>query len=247
MPNKKLTNSAKKDSRVQTLNLYDNEELIAKIASALSVKTRRDIIKLVNISPYSINDIAWKLSIPVSTASFHVKNLVDAGILMYSSNTQRRGNEKIVTLGNYVLTMFLGALLQENPTFNKVKTIEIPIGSYSSCEVNAPCGILLSTNESILADSPISFYHPNRHLAKTLWLKQGFLEYTIPLFNYTKPTDTSIEPIDKNSITSLNFSFEICSETAQYNHDYKSDVTLSVNNIASSAPIHNASLKAFFA
>lgn len=231
MPKKTQIKSAKMDSRIQTLNLYDNEETIAKIASALSVKTRRDIIKLVNISPCSINDIAWKLSVPVSTASFHVKNLVDAGILMYSFSTQRRGNEKIVTLGNYVISMFLGALLQENPSYNKIKTIEIPIGSYSSCKVDAPCGIVLNSNEYILADSPISFYHPNRHLAKTLWLKQGYLEYTIPLFNYTKHTETSIEPIDLNSITSLNFSFEICSETAQYNHDYKSDVTLSVNNI----------------
>ena len=231
MPNKKNTNSSKQDSRIQTLNLYDNEELIAKVASALSVKTRRDIIKLINISPHSINDIAWKLSIPVSTASFHVKNLVEAGILMYSYNTQRRGNEKIVTLGNYIITLFLGTLLENNPKFNKVKNIEIPIGSYSSCEVVAPCGIILNNDEILLADSPIAFYHPNRHLAKALWLKQGFLEYTIPLFNYSKTSTHNIEAIDKGSIIALGFSFEICSETAQYCHNYKSDITLSVNDI----------------
>ena len=230
MQNKKNL-SVTNNSRVQIFNLYDNEEQIAKVASALSVKTRRDILRLINLSPYSINDIAWKLSIPTSTASIHVKCLVDAGLLIYSSNTQKRGNEKLVTLGNYALSLFLGRPAIENPKFNKVNTIEIPIGSYSSCSVCPPCGLIIDEKELLLADSPISFYHPKRFLAKAIWLKQGYLEYSIPLFNYTRPTKTSIEPLDKKSITSLNFSFEICSETAQFNHDYKSDITLSVNGI----------------
>ena len=95
--------------RLQTLNLYDSDAELAKIASALSVKTRRDIIRLINRAPCSINQIAWKLNIPVSTASFHVKALIDAGLVIAPSISQKRGNEKAVTLGNYLFTLSLAA------------------------------------------------------------------------------------------------------------------------------------------
>lgn len=70
-------------ARIKSLNLYENEETIANIASALSVPARRKIIKLINKSNFSINEIAEKLNMPVSTTSFHVKVLVNAGLLSY--------------------------------------------------------------------------------------------------------------------------------------------------------------------
>lgn len=229
---KQIKTESTQGSRLQTLSLYDDEELIAKIASALSVKTRREILKLINRAPCSINDISWKLGIPVSTASFHVKALVDAGLLIYSVNTKKRGNEKLVALGNYVIALFLGQRPSGSPKYNKVKTIEIPIGSYSSHQVTAPCGLALKNGEEhLLADSPASFHHPKRFLAKSIWLTQGYLEYTVPFFNYDITNQKVLEPLDKNSISSLNIAFEICSETAQYNHEFKSDITLSVNGI----------------
>lgn len=218
-------------SRLRDLSLFEDEEAIAKIASALSVKTRREILKLINRAPCSINDIAWKLNVPVSTASFHVKALVEAGLLIYSTNTKKRGNEKLVALGSYILSFFLGQRRFGDPQFNKVKTIEVPIGSYSAFEATAPCGMNLSTGERLLADDPLTFRHPNRFFANVIWLSQGYLEYAIPLFNYGFSTKNVLETLDRESIISLNFAFEICSETAQYNHDFKSDITLSVNGI----------------
>ncbi len=233
MDNKKQTETrASQSSRIQTLILQEDEEQIAKIASALSVKTRREILKLINRAPCSINDIAWKLGVPVSTASFHVKSLVEAGLLIYSTNTKKRGNEKLVATGNYVIALFLGQRRSVDPKFNKVKTVEIPIGSYSSHQVTAPCGMSLKDGEEhLLADNPVTFHHPKRFMAKSIWLTQGYLEYTVPFFNYDIPKKAVVTPLNKNSITSLNLAFEICSETAQYNHDYKSDITLTVNGI----------------
>ena len=229
---KQTENRALQGSRIQTLSLYEDEELIAKIASALSVKTRREILKLLNRAPCSINDISWKLGIPVSTASFHVKALVEARLLIYSVNTKKRGNEKLVSLGSYVIALFLSQRRSVDLKYNKVKTVEIPIGSYSSHQVTAPCGMLLKDGEEyLLADFPATFHHPKRFMAKSIWLTQGYLEYTVPLFNYNIPKEAVVEPLDKNSIMSLNLAFEICSETAQYNHDYKSDITLTVNGI----------------
>ena len=73
--------SKKENKRIQALNLYDKESELVKIVSALSVKTRRDIIKIINEGPLSINEIAWKLNVPVSTASFHTKVLLKTGLL----------------------------------------------------------------------------------------------------------------------------------------------------------------------
>ncbi|MBQ8406639.1 MAG: ArsR family transcriptional regulator [Clostridia bacterium] len=198
----------------------------------MSVKTRREILKLLNRAPCSINDISWKLGIPVSTASFHVKALVEAWLLIYSVNTKKRGNEKLVSLGSYVIALFLSQRRSVDLKYNKVKTVEIPIGSYSSHQVTAPCGMLLKDGEEyLLADFPATFHHPKRFMAKSIWLTQGYLEYTVPLVNYNIPKEAVVEPLDKNSIMSLNLAFEICLETAQYNHDYKSDITLTVNGI----------------
>ena len=96
------------DMRLQVINLYDKEERLVKVCSALNDPTRRRIMKLINLSPMSINDIAWKLDIPVSNASYHVKALVDAGVLRYAINTKRRGSEKTVALGTYLFTLDVG-------------------------------------------------------------------------------------------------------------------------------------------
>lgn len=216
--------------RLQTLNLYDSDAELAKIASALSVKTRRDIIRLINRAPCSINQIAWKLNIPVSTASFHVKALIDAGLVIAPSISQKRGNEKAVTLGNYLFTLSLAAPPTES-TVRDVMSVNIPIGSYSSFSATPTCGLACGDGILVVSDTPALFHSPRRFEAGLIWLKQGYLEYTIPILDYSGTRNGVSVYHDKKSIVSLDFTFEICSETALYDHDCKSDITLSVNGM----------------
>lgn len=214
--------------RLQTIDLYENEEALKKVVSALSVKARRDILRLINEGPRCINDVAWKLNMPVSTASFHIKVLVDAGLLIYSSNTKKRGKEKIVTLGNYLFTMYLGKE-GTGEIRNEMFSIDIPIGSYTDFSVKPTCGIMLSDGILLVSDTPAVFCSPQRFEAGLIWLKQGYLEYTVPMLDYFGSRENVLKYINKNTIQSVGFQFEICSEAAPYDQDYKSDITFSVN------------------
>lgn len=216
------------NSRLQTLDLYDRDDELAKIAAMLSVKTRRDIIRLINESPYSINQIAWRLNLPLSTASFHVKALENAGLVQCRTVAQKRGNEKIVTLGNYLFMLSLEKKCAES-MIRDVQTVEIPIGGYTAFDVEPTCGIMCSDGVNVVTDTPAVFYSPRRYDAGIIWMRRGYLEYTIPILDYSGSRNGDTFYHDKKSITSLNFTFEICSETALYDHDCKSDITLSVN------------------
>ncbi len=217
--------------RFRKLNLYDKEDELQKVTAALSVKTRRDIIRIVNDGSCSINHIAWKLNIPVSTASFHVKTLVEAGLLIYSSNVKKRGNEKTVSLGNYFFALSLAAPAAENSVIHEVYTVDIPIGSYTDHAVTPSCGIALKRGILIGSDIPAVFQSPRRFEAGLIWMKQGFLEYSVPLLDYSGSSTTGFEYRDRASIISLDFQFEICSEVPGHNHDFKSDITFSVNGV----------------
>ena len=221
----------KHNARIKALNLYEDEEKIVKITSALSVKTRRDIIKLINTSSLSINEIAWKLNIPVSTASFHVKTLVDAGLLIYSTPTKKIGNEKRVFLGDYLFTLYTGNPNKEYVVKQEQQTFNVPIGSYTAYSVKPTCGIATKTGYILVSDTPCVFSSPQRFEAGLIWLKQGFLEYSIPLLDYSNSVKGKLQYNDKKSIISVCFTFEICSECAGYNHNFKSDITFSINGV----------------
>lgn len=222
----------KKDQkRLNTLNLYDKEKELADVCSALSVKNRREIIKLINQSPLTINEIAWKLNIPVSTASFHTKILVKAGLLMVSSTEKKVTNQKTISLGNYFYTMNLGdtrvkAKIEPQKHTN---TINIPIGSYADFYVESPCGINTPQGILLISDTPAVFSSPERFNAGSIWLKRGYLKYDIPLLDFSGSKTTAIRYDDKSKIISLSFTLELCAETINYDHNCKSLLTVSVN------------------
>ncbi len=222
------------NSRLKSLNLYDDEDVIAGIVSALSVPIRRKILKLVNIHNYSISDIALKLNIPVSTISFHVKSLVAAGLLKYSNEAKKIGNQKRLTLNNYMFTIYTGHPTDDVRYINETRVIDIPVGSYTDYAIKeTPCG--LATEKRVYpSDAECFFSSPQRFEAGIIWLKRGFLEYSVPMLDY-EVDDTQIAHNltlkDRRNIISLCFSFEVCSEYPGYNQNCKSDLTFSVNDI----------------
>ena len=217
-------------TRLKLLTLYDNEDELAKVCSALSVPTRRAIVKLVSKSPLSVNEIAWKLNIPVSTASFHIKALNEANIVRYATNTNKRGNEKLISLNTVMFNLFLDR--DSSMVADNVQVISVPIGSYTSYYAEPTCGINTPDGVLLVEDTPIMFSSPQRFNAGLIWLKCGYLEYQVPLLNhYGSRSLGTVALRDKSSIRSISFRFELCSETAMYNHDCKSDVTFSVNGV----------------
>lgn len=217
-------------TRLKLLTLYDSEDELAKVCSALSVQTRRDIIKIIAEAPGSVNEIAWKLNIPVSTASFHIKTLVDANILRYTSGSNKRGNEKLVSLNMVMFNLMLDrnlAIVSDN-----IQVINVPIGSYTSYRAEPTCGINTPDGVLVIEDTPAMFSSPQRFNAGHIWLKCGYLEYKVPLLNYSGSRSVGTNSVyDKRAIRSVSFRFELCSETAMYDHNCKSDITFSVNGM----------------
>lgn len=224
--------SEKNTIRAKNVNLYDEEASLVKICNALSDPSRRKIVKLINeYGTMTISDIARQLNLPTSNASYHINSLINAGILICTKNTKTRGNEKHISLGIILFNLSLGSATTNIGLSDITVSQNIPIGSYSNFSVTPPCGMTTDKGIVFLTDTPITFYSPNRFEAGIIWMNSGYLEYSFPLTNYMGNELENLSYLNKKAISSISFSFELCSEAPAYNHDFKSDITFSVNGI----------------
>jgi len=200
----------------KNLTLLDDEELEA-IGEALSSPIRRKILALVNTKSYSILELARELNVALSTMSFHIKILKNAGLIKTIGSPDKRGNEKNVSQDMYELTISFSKPSIPN---KNIYSIELPIGSYSNFQITAPC-LMCDTKKEIEGyDLVSSFYSPRRNEAQIISFMKGFLEYKISTY-----------PVIEKKISSITFSLEICSECPNYNNHWKSDITFWINDI----------------
>lgn len=194
----------------------ENDERLEKIIAALSAKTRRDILRLVDEQSYSISDIAQKLDLPMSTAAFHVKHLQEADIIHVQERPASRGVTKIISRKMDEFVLKCKAIEDSSDTATTI--LQIPISSYTDCKVEASCGMASTERMIGVDDTPGIFYGPERNLAQIIWLAKGYLEYRIP--NYF---------MNNEEATELILSMELCSEAPNYQNDWSSDITFWVN------------------
>lgn len=203
-------------ARKLELTLSDDEQ-IDKIANALSAKVRRKIIRLSTEGSYSVMEMAQFLNMPVSTVSFHLKMLREAGLIQIVPNPTKKGNEKIIS--QYIsLLQFDFGLFHEQKV--NLKTIDIPVGSFNDFHVEPPCALADSTGLFIGWDRPETFYSAKRFSAQLLSFTKGYVEYTVPAFD-----------LDDKQIIELVFSLELCSECPIHNNTWKSDITFWLNGV----------------
>ncbi len=201
------------------LTLSDDDRL-EKIATALNSSTRRKILSLLTTNSYTIIEIAEQLNMSVSNISFHIKLLQKAGLINLTQNHSKRGNEKIVALEkHFIEILFINDdkyFPKPTPVWNK----EIPVGSFNLFDIQAPCGIADSDGNLIGTEaSPDIFYNYKRIKGEIIWFTEGYLEYHV-----------SNASIRGKVLESLQISCEICSECANYNNSFKSDVTFWLND-----------------
>lgn len=204
-------------SRYMYLSIREDEdEMMEKIAVALSSKTRRDILRVVNDLSYNISEIAHKLDLPISTVAFHVKHLREAGLVHVQERMLTRGVEKIVS--HKVDEIVLKCVAPLTVFETACTKFQIPIGSYTDCKVVPTCGMASTENMIGIDDTPGIFYSTERNDAQIIWLANGYLEYRIP--NYYLANEEATE---------LLFSMELCSEAPNYRNSWPSDITFWVN------------------
>ncbi len=95
----------------------------------------------------------------------------------------------------------------------------MPIGIFTDYTVTAPCGLCSTEHIIGFLDFPDSFLNPERMKAGLLWCGSGSVEYKFP--NNTK--------YEEKTVTKLEVSLELSSETPGTNVNWPSDITMWVN------------------
>lgn len=194
----------------------DEENL--PIFKALSSKTRLQILGLLRLQELSIKEISQELNLSSSIITKHIQNLEAVDIVESHSIAGKHGLKKVCKIKTSELQVILNNNYEENPL--TTTEIDIPIGSYSSFQVQPPCG--LASKEQLLGilDDPRYFVAPERVDSGIIWFTSGYLEYSIPIYE-----------IKFDLLDELEISLELCSEFPGYNNSYKSDIYFSLNGI----------------
>ncbi|MDR1900760.1 MAG: helix-turn-helix domain-containing protein [Treponema sp.] len=200
------------------LDIYQPEEA-AVIFKALSSPVRLKMLRAIMENPsINISELAERFSLPLSSAALHVRVMEEAGLIFIQEKPGLRGTQKLCAI--LIEDVYLNILHrsgEEKPT--RDMAYSMPLGNYFDCSVTKPCGIAGKRSYVGIEDSANAFYSPNRIHAQLVWFTSGFLEYRFP--------NHSIKP---EKVLELHFSFEVCSETAGYNNDWPSDITIWINH-----------------
>lgn len=193
----------------------NNPDELCRVAKALSSPVRIRILKLLYDQSYHVNEIAEKLALPPSSTGLHIRALEEAGLIRCEQRPGERGAAKLCSRTGDLVTIRLYSLLDQ-PCH--MKTVDMPIGAFTDCEIHPTCG--LGTSEGVIGseDNAESFYLPDRVNAQILWTSAGYMEYRFP------------NPVPPGSkAKKLTLSLEICSEAPNYREDWKSDITVWFN------------------
>ena len=196
----------------------NHQTRIMKIGKALSSATRLKILDMLKYTPRSLQEIAAILDIPLSSAALHIKTLEEAQLIVTESQPGIRGSMRvcICSMQSFHLETFDADIDSEN----KTTSLEMPIGSYSNCDICPTCG-LADENGAIEAyDTIQSFYAPARTHAQLIWFTKGYIEYRFP--NICNP----LLPLGE-----ISFSMENCSEAPGFLENWPSDITVSINDV----------------
>lgn len=193
----------------------EDKEVLCLVAKALSSPVRLEILEALNNEGMIIGDIARKLGIPASSAALHVKILEQADLIMMEEQPGTRGSTKLCNRKKDGVHM---DLIKKERGVLQLESIEMPVGAYTECKVVPTCGLAGDKGIIEVEDTQYCFYSPRRFEAGILWSAAGYVVYHFP---NKVPKDRVIKK--------LSLCMEICSEAAGYKEDWKSDITLWVN------------------
>lgn len=209
-------------ARYLSFTLSD-EDRLKYVCYALDSPVRRKILQLCTIKSFTIKQLSELTNNSLSTTSFHIKTLKEAGLINISARPAKKGHELVVSLEavNLIISMSMPQKLRETNRSLKAYKTEIPVGSFTSFSIQRPCGMANAEGHLLEEESIVgAFYSHQRYNAQLIWTSMGYLEYQIPCY-----------PFASKEIESINISCEICSETSNYDNTYKSEITFWLNDI----------------
>ena len=194
----------------------DNNKLL-DIAHALSSPQRLEILQLLNTRSMSVKELSIITNTPLSSTLLNINILENAGLINVEETFTKKGKSKLCSRNVDKVDI---SIYKPTINVNNSLTIEIPIGNYSSYDIpyNIGCGIATKEHTIGIDNNTDVFFSDERFKAGYIWFTKGFLEYR--LSNKNIPSKLS-----KISIT-----FEVCSEAPFYRNDWKSDISMFLNN-----------------
>ncbi len=182
---------------------------------ALASVPRWRLLQCLGEGGRTINELAEMLSLPASTTAAHIKILEEAGLIRTELQAAVHGLQKFCTRSydNVTVSLPMGAAKA-----NDIVELAMPIGAYTTSNVQPTCGLASSTSLIGFLDDPLSYYEPERVHAGLLWFRSGYLEYVFP----------NRLPISAR-LLSVQVSMEICSEAPLHNNEWPSDITVWIN------------------
>ncbi len=195
----------------------EDEERLCDVGKALSSPIRIQIIKELYKNSLNINEISECLKIPASSAALHVKVLEQAELIRTENQPGERGSMKLCSVKCDFITARLKPREKKPSLAHK---ISMPVGMFTDCDIYPTCGLATKTDFIGNEDIKEYFYMPERSEAQLLWSSAGYVEYTFP-------NDIT----DEIKISKISFTLEICSEAPNYREDWKSDLTVWINDV----------------
>ena len=199
-------------------SLFVDGERGIKVMQALGNETRLLILSLLSHRAMNLSALAEAVSLPQSTTAFHLKQLEEAGLVNVQYMPGTRGQQKLVSKRYDEVHFKLPGVAIESDS--NVVEVSMPIGNFKRVSIAPTCGLATDVKYIGMIDDPRSFYEPEHVFAQILWFKQGFVEYDFP----------NNIPYGSQA-TEIEISMEICSEAPEYDLDWPSDITLTVNGI----------------
>lgn len=210
----KQTESDDSVLRYSIQNKYDLEKIV-QIGKALSSPDRVRIMRMLSMQPMNLYQLSVNLALPFSSVHHHVDVLSAAGLVLTNYKPTPKGHEKVCV--KTTLSAIIDFDDVESDSGNAA-TVEMPVGMYRECAIRPPCGMLSATGHLGRFDDPASFYSPDTASAELLWFNCGYVVYNFPHARMDK------------IISRISFTFELCSETMFFNNDWKSDITVEIND-----------------
>lgn len=181
-----------------------------------SSSTRIRIIEMLDEKPMNIKDMAIKLGISSAIVTKHIQKMELAKIIKCDNIAGVRGIQKICSLNlDQVILSFKSNIKTETTSVHS-----IPVGQYTSYNIQPTCGLASETKLIGILDDPRYFADPNHNDASLIWFGYGWVEYRIP--NYL---------LSNQLVKSIEISLELCSEFPGYKEEWPSDITFYLNDI----------------
>jgi predicted transcriptional regulator len=194
-------------------------EAALPVLKALASETRMAILSLLSHDVMNVSELARALGLPHSTVNFNLKQLEDAGLLHVEYEPGTRGSQKLCSKRYDEIQVKLPGVAVEVGVADVVE-ISMPVGNYRDLEATPTCGLASEAKIIGMLDDPRSFFEPEHVFAQILWFRQGHVEYAFP----------NNLPYGSRAVA-LELSMEIGAEAPQYDPDWPSDISLSINGV----------------